>query len=198
MSLLAGILQALFDWTHDMLLPMGPLGLFILAVIESIFFPVPVDVLLVILVAASPASWWWLALLAMVGSVLGAAVGYGIGRVGEIAVLERLFPKKYIAKAHALFQKYDSWAIFIGGFTPIPYKVFTIAAGVFYILFWPFLMMSVIARGLRFLLVAGLVAFLVRLDIAFSMALFNAVTVAVVLFVLEVYLARRIWWRRST
>jgi len=194
---LSEIISSLITWTKDALLPLGPWGLFILAVIESIFFPVPVDVLLIILVAVKPSSWWWLGLLSMAGSVLGAAVGYGLGRIGERAVLERLFPKKYIDRAHRLFEKYDVGAIFIAGFTPIPYKVFTITAGVFYIRFWPFILTSIVARGLRFLIVAGLVAYVANMHIDFTMRLFNALSVAAVLFVIEIYLAKRIWWDRK-
>lgn len=193
MSFVAGLLQ----WTIDTLGALGVYGLFILAVIESIFFPVPVDVLLIILVALNPSLWWLYAIIAVVGSVLGAMVGYWIGYLGEIVLLERLFKKKHIEKAHALFNKYETGAIFIAGFTPIPYKVFALAAGVFYIRFWPFVITSFVSRGLRFFIVAAVAAWVAQLDMHFPMALVNAVTVFLVLLGLEAWFAWKLWWKKK-
>jgi len=154
------MLEQLLTWTQNTFAPLGMTGLFLLAVMESIFFPIPVDVLLIILAVADPSLWWVLALIATLGSVLGAGIGYYVGKIGGELILHKLFPKKHIKKVHDLFEKYESLAIFIAGFTPLPYKVFAVGAGVFYVSFWPFIIVSIISRGLRFLLVAFAAAWL--------------------------------------
>jgi len=188
------MLESLFTWTKEVFTPLGIPGLFLLAVIESIFFPVPVDVLLIILAAADPSLWWVYALVATVGSVLGAAIGYRIGYWGEEAILKKLFPKKYIHRVHTLFEKYESLAIFIAGFTPLPYKIFAVGAGVFYVSFWPFIIVSVIARGLRFLIVAYVAAWVAVH--AVSGPLMNAIMLFGVLLAVEIWVATRLWQTR--
>lgn len=153
-----GIIEQLTDWTVRTFQPLGILGLFILSFIESSFFPIPPDILLLVLILAQPEQAMWFATICTVGSVLGGMFGYGIGRVGEKVVLERLFPHKKIERVHNLFNKYGAWAVFIAAFTPIPYKMFTVGAGVFYIDFKKFVIASVIGRGMRFYLVALLFA----------------------------------------
>ncbi|MEW6201735.1 MAG: VTT domain-containing protein, partial [bacterium] len=90
-------------------------------------------------------------------SVLGAAFGYFIGIKGGRPVLHRMFDRKKVDSVEHLLQKYDAWAIFIAGFTPIPYKVFTIAGGVCRIHFWRFIFVSIVARGTRYAIIASLV-----------------------------------------
>ncbi len=146
MSVIADIL----NWTKEVFLPLGPTGLFILSFIESSFFPIPPDVLFIPLSMLSPENALFYALIVTVGSVLGGIFGYFIGYSGGHYILEKLFSKKKIEKTHNLFQKYEAWAIFISAFTPIPYKVFTISAGVFYVDFKKFVLASIVGRGLRF------------------------------------------------
>lgn len=175
-------------WTQNVLGSFGSFGLFFLAFIESIFFPIPTDVLLIILTIQNPSFWFGYAFIATIGSVLGAAVAYTIGYFGGRAILERYF-HKYIARVHAFFQKYETLAVFIAGFTPIPYKVFALAAGVFYVDFKKFILVSLLARGLRFFLVAGIVALASHLPAAF-----NWICLALLLFVIEFLLAKKIWF----
>ncbi len=153
------MLSNLVTWTERVFSPLGWIGLFILAFIESSFFPIPPDLLLAVLVFAEPSKWWFFALVCAIGSVTGGMFGYLIGYTGKEAVLKRFVSEEKIRKVHDLFNRYESWAIFIAGFTPIPYKVFTIAGGVFYIKFWNFVLMSFISRGLRFFIVAGFVMY---------------------------------------
>ena len=87
MSLFDGIIE----WTEATFAPLGAWGLFILAFIESSFFPIPPDILLIILSLASPEKALFYALICTIGSVLGGMLGYGVGYVGEKAVLERFF-----------------------------------------------------------------------------------------------------------
>ncbi|MEC4674620.1 MAG: VTT domain-containing protein, partial [Nitrospirota bacterium] len=90
-----------------------------------------------------------------VGSVLGGVFGYAIGWYGGRPILLKFMGPDRVATIHDAFQKYEGWAILIAGFTPIPYKVFTIGAGAFYVNFKIFLVASLISRGARFFLVAG-------------------------------------------
>ncbi len=138
---------------------MGPFGLFLLAFAESSFFPVPPDVLLIALALAKPEASFALALITTVGSVLGAALGYFIGKKGGRPLLEKMFSKDKIRLVEGHFNKYDTWAVGIAGFTPIPYKIFTIAGGVFSINFPRFIIVSLLSRGARFFLVGGAIYF---------------------------------------
>lgn len=127
---------------------------------ESSFFPIPPDVLLAPMTLAQPARWLRLVVITTVTSVLGGLFGYLIGYTALEAVtplLHRVGYWEYFETAHAWFARYGFWAIFAAGFTPIPYKVFTIAAGAAHMALVPFTLGSLIGRGARYLLVAGLV-----------------------------------------
>ena len=127
---------------------------------ESSFFPIPPDVLLAPMALARPERWWRLAVITTVTSVLGGLLGYLIGYVAIEAVtpvLHRVGYWQHFETAHDWFERYGFWAIFAAGFTPIPYKVFTIAAGAAHMALLPFTLGSLVGRGARYLLVAGLV-----------------------------------------
>ena len=127
---------------------------------ESSFFPIPPDVLLAPMALARPERWWRLAVITTVTSVLGGLLGYLIGYVAIEAVtpvLHRVGYWQHFETAHVWFERYGFWAIFAAGFTPIPYKVFTIAAGAAHMALLPFTLGSLVGRGARYLLVAGLV-----------------------------------------
>ncbi len=151
------LVNDLITWTTNTFAPLGSIGLFILAFIESSFFPVPPDVLLIILSLSNPELSLWYALVCTVGSVLGGLFGYSIGVVGKKAILEKMFSQEKIDGVHNYFHKYDAWAIFIAAFTPIPYKVFTIAAGVFGIEIKRFALASIVGRGLRFFIIGTMI-----------------------------------------
>jgi len=136
--------------------PFGPWALFSLAFAESSFFPIPPDVLLIAMSLINPGKALWYATICMFGSALGGMFGYFIGLKGGRPLLERFVSHQKIATVHDYFEKYEEWAIGIAGFTPIPYKVFTIAGGAFYINFKKFVLISFLSRGARFYLVAGL------------------------------------------
>ena len=126
---------------------------------ESSFFPIPPDVMLAPMALAQPGKAWRYALLTTVASVLGGAFGYLLGMFAfdfiEPLIRDAGYWSQY-QQANAWFDKWGFWAIFIAGFSPIPYKVFTIAAGVIGMAFLPFLIASTIGRGARFFMVAGL------------------------------------------
>ncbi|MDP3979976.1 MAG: YqaA family protein [Chlamydiota bacterium] len=139
--------------------PYGVYALFFLAFAESSFFPIPPDVLLIAMCVDSPEKSFFYAFICTMGSALGGAFGYGIGLKGGLPILRKFISQEKIDMVHRYFDKYEVWAIGIAGFTPIPYKVFTISAGVFYIRFIKFFIVSVISRGARFFLVATLFFF---------------------------------------
>ncbi len=152
-------MQKLYDWAeHWSQTHYGPLVLFLLAFIESSVFPVPPDVLLIALVLLNPRRWWWFALICTFGSVTGGLFGYWIGfALWEVVgnfFLTHIFSPQAFDKVQELYQKYDFWAVFAAAFTPIPYKVFTIAAGVFDLSLPHFTVASITGRGGRFFLVA--------------------------------------------
>lgn len=148
----------------------GAAALFILAFAESVFFPVPPDVLLIALALGSVTKAFRYALICTVGSVSGAIVGFALGHYawlqgnGDFSAFAEFFFRNIPGFTHELFfeiqqlfEKWNFWIIFTAGFTPIPYKVFTISAGVFDVNFLMFLVASVISRGARFFLVAWLI-----------------------------------------
>lgn len=158
------ILRRLYDWVlHWATTPYGPPVLFLLAFVEASFFPVPPDILLIALCIAAPLRSWRFAFLTSCGSVLGGCFGYAIGW-GLWALVSEFFfayvpgfTPALFGQVQALFAEYNFWVVFTAGFTPIPYKVITIGAGVFQVDFFMFLLASAISRSLRFFLVAGLV-----------------------------------------
>ncbi len=156
------MLRRLYDWVlHWAETPYGSWALFLLAFAESSFFPVPPDVLLIALAISIPAKAFRYALICSLGSLLGGVAGYMIGYqfmdlVGFRIVDFYGFAEQYHAVGD-LYNRYNAWAVGIAGFTPIPYKVFTISAGAFKINFVIFLIASAISRSARFFLVGWLI-----------------------------------------
>lgn len=127
---------------------------------ESSFFPIPPDVMLAPMALANPARALHFALLTTVTSVLGGMLGYLIGMWALDAITPLMHDLGWWSKyelAQDWFADWGFWAIFVAGFSPIPYKVFTIAAGAISMAFLPFVAASLIGRGARFFLVAGLI-----------------------------------------
>lgn len=185
------LFNSLLAWTTNTLAPLGSLGLFILAFIESSFFPIPPDALLIVLSIDNPSKAFFFALIATIGSVLGALLGYLIGYLGEVAFLEKYVSRRKIERVHNLFNKHGSLTIFIAGFTPIPYKIFTIAAGVFYIDLKKFIVASILSRGLRFFIVAALIMFYGRAILTFIDKNFGLLSLILSIIILLVYLGFR-------
>ena len=150
------MIQELYQWMlswseSDYAVP----ALFLLAFAESSFFPLPPDVLLIALTLGNPSWGMYYAAVSTAGSVLGGMFGYAIGWYGGRPILLKFIGSERVATIHAAFEKYEGWAILIAGFTPIPYKVFTIGAGAFFVNFKVFVVASLIGRGARFFIVAG-------------------------------------------
>jgi len=168
-------LRTLYDWVLSLgETPYGVPALFLLALAEASFFPIPPDALLIALCMGAYKRWKKFALVCSLGSIVGGMLGYLIGHYAFNLVGEKLLsisaslsgtdPKQLLGQAQYWFNekevwglKVGSWAVGIAGFTPIPYKVFTIAAGFFKMDFIPFVIASAISRSLRFFVVAGLI-----------------------------------------
>lgn len=134
----------------------GEVGLFTLAFMESSFFPIPPDFILIPMCLANPEKALLFALIATIGSAFGGVLGYIIGKFGGRPVLNFFFKKQQdkILEVEKLYNKWGVWAVGAAAFTPIPYKIFTIASGVFKMNLLGFTLVSIIGRGLRFFIVA--------------------------------------------
>lgn len=129
--------------------------------IEAIFFPIPPDVMLIPMAMSKPKSAVRFALITAIASVLGGMIGYAIGYYAFDLVQEYIVKLGYQAhwdKAISWFEQWGVLVVFVAGFSPIPYKVFTIAAGVMQMAFLPFVATAFVSRAARFLLVAKLAA----------------------------------------
>lgn len=129
---------------------------------ESSFFPIPPDVMLMPMCLGKPKRAWYFAAVTTLASVLGGVLGYAIGMFALDLIAPLINEGGRWAAAYARatdwFHEWGFWAVFLAGFSPIPYKVFTISAGAVSMSFLPFVLASIIGRGGRFFLVAGLLA----------------------------------------
>ena len=163
------IVKRLYDWVLSWgNSRWGALALFVLAFAESSFFPIPPDVLLIALCLGAVKRSFRFALICLVGSILGASGGYAIGyylwqnTAGEYTALANwffahVFTEESFLQVKGLYDEYDFWIVFTAGFTPLPYKLFTISGGLFKIDLVMFFVASIVSRGLRFFLIAGLI-----------------------------------------
>ena len=165
-------MRKLYDWVLGWAeKPSAHYALFILALAESSFFPVPPDILLIPLVLGARKKWFRLALIVTVGSALGGAFGYLIGHLlwwkggyPHYSSVAHFFFNSIPGFSETVFEsmkvKYDLygfWIVFTAGFTPIPYKIFTISSGAFDLNFTTFMIASLISRSARFFLVSFLI-----------------------------------------
>ena len=147
-------------WAHT---PYGVSALVVLCFAEASFFPIPPDPLLIALCLGAPHRSFRLAAWGTAASVTGGIVGYLLGW-GAWSLLGDFFfawvpgvtPEAF-STVQDLYERWDFWAVFLAGLTPIPYKAFTLSAGVFAIQFPIFVVASILSRGLRFFLISGLI-----------------------------------------
>jgi len=157
------LLRKLYNWVLSWAeTPYGPLALFILAFCEASFFPIPPDILLIALSLSMPLNAYRYAFLSSLGSVLGGIAGYMIGfllwqtlSVFFFAYVPGFSPEAF-AVVQSYFDRYNFLVVFAAGFTPIPYKIITIGAGVFGVNFPVFVIASLVSRSARFFIVAWL------------------------------------------
>jgi len=178
-----GLLKKLYDWViswaHK---KYSNTALFFLAFAESSFFPIPPDVLQMALSVSRPKKSFIYALISSVGSVLGGILGYFIGlflfdTVGS-AIINTLGYESQFQSVGELYNSYAFIAILVSAFTPIPYKVFTIAAGFWQVGLFPLIAASIIGRSARFFLVATLFYFFGPKIKIFIDKYFNLLTIA--------------------
>lgn len=155
-------LRRLYDWVLSWAeTPYAVPALFVLAFAESSFFPIPPDVLLIALAISVPTRALYYALVCSVGSVLGGMLGYLIGyQFMELIGIHIVELYGFTSQWEYVKVLYDQWAalaVFVAGFSPVPYKVFTIAGGACKINFPVFVLASAVSRSARFFIVAVLI-----------------------------------------
>ena len=157
-----GPLKRVYDRCMDWIAgPYGGWALFIIAFVESSFFPIPPDVFLIAMCIAAPTRAFKYAAICAAGSVAGGAFGYGLGlwfmdSLGQQIIAWYGLDDKY-QRVQELYRSYDAWAVGAAGFTPLPYKLFTITAGAFKLDFLTFILVSLASRSARFFLVAAVI-----------------------------------------
>lgn len=134
--------------------------LFVIAFIESSFFPIPPDIMLIPMILAAPKKAWRFAFIATAGSVIGAYLGYAIGSLFfdllAVPILNFYGIMDKFNEFKDMYHQYGAWIVFGAGITPFPYKIITIASGVVHLNLAVFTIASIIARGLRFYIIAAL------------------------------------------
>jgi membrane protein YqaA with SNARE-associated domain len=155
------VLRQIYEWTLSLAASRHALwALAVVSFVESSFFPIPPDALLVPMIIADRRRAWLYATVATVSSVLGGFFGYAIGyfafdTIGEPLLRFYGVTEQYLGLQH-LYDRWGAWLIVIKGATPIPYKLVTIASGAFHFDLLTFTVASVISRGIRFFLIAAL------------------------------------------
>jgi membrane protein YqaA with SNARE-associated domain len=158
------MMKRMYDWIMGLAASdRAPSALFWVSFVESSFFPIPPDVMLIPMVIAQRLKAWWYATIATIGSIIGGAFGYAIGyfafeSVGK-PILEFYGKAESFGEFTQWFNEWGVWILIAKGWTPFPYKVLTITAGVTHMPFVEFMLASLVARAMRFYLVAGLLYF---------------------------------------
>jgi len=153
------ILRQLYDWTLNKAKhPKATWFLFLVSFIESSFFPIPPDIILIPMILVNKLKAWWYAFICTISSVLGGLAGYCIGAffystVG-IIIINYYSLENQFDTFHFWYNKYGIWFVLAAGFTPFPYKFITIASGVFHLNLILFIISSFVSRGFRFFLLA--------------------------------------------
>ncbi|GKT12334.1 MAG: hypothetical protein ISEC1_P1312 [Thiomicrorhabdus sp.] len=156
MKLFSALYEKTLSWSKH---PQAPKYLSAMSFAESSFFPIPPDVMLMPMSLATPQKAFYFAWLTTIFSLLGGLLGYAIGYFAMdilLPFIESIGYTDKMSRVEGFFEEYGIWIIFIAGFSPVPYKLFTITAGASSMALLPFMIASLIGRGARFYLVAGL------------------------------------------
>lgn len=186
-----GLVEDLLDWSKEIFMPMGEAGLFIISFVESSVFPVPPDVVLIPLTLFNPSLALYYAMISTAGSVLGGIAGYYIGLKGGRPLARRLFSESKLKRVEDYFAEYGAWAVLIAAFTPIPYKVFTIASGIVRLDMKRFVVASIVGRGARFFAEAVVLMLWGERLLEFILGNFEVVTFAVAGAIIVVIIIQR-------
>lgn len=164
------MLRRLYDWVLSWSERRGGwIALFFIALFEASWFPLPPDILLIALCVGAPKKSFRFASICLLGSVLGAALGYGIGSylwltpdgeftsVAQFFFDSHMFTEASYQNVCELYEKWNFWIVYTAGFTPLPFKLCTITAGACEINFPMFVIASMVGRGMRFFLIGGLI-----------------------------------------
>lgn len=180
-------IESMIEWGRQTFLPFGEFGLFVVAFMESSFFPVPPDIILIPLVLFNPSLGLWFAFVATLGSVIGSLLGYYIGKKGGRPLLLKFTSDHKVEKVEKYFKEHGTLAIFIAAFSPIPYKIFTITAGVLRFNIWKMIIVSILGRGGRFFAEAVFLMIWGQQILGFLIDYFEIATLLFVAIVILIY-----------
>ncbi len=181
------VLESATVWTKEVFLSFGWVGLFAVAFMESSVFPVPPDVLLIPLALASPELALFFAAVTTLGSVLGAIFGYYLGQKGGRPLLDWMIEDQHVEIVENYYDKHGSWAVGVAGFSPIPYKVFTVTSGMLNMDLKAFTAVSTLSRGARFFIEAAVIMLWGESIVAFLKTYFGYATLILAVLGIGVY-----------
>ena len=188
-------MHEIFIRMNEFFQSMGVEGLALNSFIESFFLVPPPDFLLIVMDLANPAKALYYALICTIASAFGGVIGYGIGYFGGRPAFNWFFRKGGKEKFEAverLYNKYGTLAVFFSAFTPIPYKVFTIASGILSMNFFKFMLASFFGRGLRFFIVSIVLMLFGEAVKQYIELVIIAVTIVIILFFVILYKKRKV------
>lgn len=188
-------MHEIFVRMNDIFQAMGVEGLALNSFIESFFLVPPPDILLIAMDLANPSKALYYAFICTIASAIGGGAGYAIGYWGGRPAFNWIFRKSGMEKfeaVEALYNKYGTFAVFFSAFTPIPYKVFTIASGILSMNFWKFMLASFFGRGLRFFIVSIVLMLFGEAIKQYIELVIILVTVLMVLFFVILYKKRKL------
>ncbi|GIU70655.1 MAG: hypothetical protein KatS3mg003_0134 [Candidatus Nitrosocaldaceae archaeon] len=174
-----GLADDILTWAKEVFVPFGEMGLFVVAFAESSVFPIPPDIILISLALINPELSLLYALISSIGSIAGGIAGYFIGLKGGRALATRLFSENMLKKVEHYFKEYGAWAVLIAAFSPIPYKVFTIASGIARLDLKRFVIASSIGRTARFVAEALIIMFFGKELLDFALANFEILSIII-------------------
>lgn len=182
-------MHEIFSQMNNYFQSLGIYGLALNSFVESFFLVPPPDFLLIAMDLAKPEKALWYATVCSFASILGGLVGYLIGLIGGRPVFNWFFRKnpEQFEKVEALYNKYGSIAVFFAGFTPIPYKVFTIASGVLNMNWWKFTLASFFGRAGRFFVVSIVLMLFGEMIKQYLEIVIAVVSIIIVLFFVVLY-----------
>lgn len=159
MSFFSSLYNKVMAWSSHRHAPYYLAGI---SFIESSFFPIPPDIMLISMGLARPPRAWQYAFIATLFSVIGGIFGYLIGFYGMDLIRPYIMASSYAHSFEQIQQWFDTygvWIVMMAGFTPLPYKLFTVSAGALHMALIPFIVASIIGRSMRFFLVSGILYF---------------------------------------